>query len=390
MQDINQTDTHYKITYNGKNITEDISLHLLELKYTDNVSGVADELEITVEDTDGKWSDSWYPDKGATLLLELGLATGPVIKPNAFDLDEIELDGSKSGGDVVIIKGISGGVNKQLHTKRSHAHENKTLGEIVRTTAARYGMTVIGTIENITIARKTQHREKDLTFLARLADEYGYAFSIKGNKLSFVKLNSLEAANKVATVDKTDCLSWNIKDKSSHIYQGANVKSHNPNTNKLVKSSYTVKQVANNDGVQFNYLATADNTLEVRNKTENEAQGNVKAEAALHRVNSLQQTANVTMIGNPLLVAGVNFELTGFGRCSGIWNILKSTHTAIKSGDYITEVELKRVVPATISKSAKKAKTIKPKSNSYTVATINNLDAIPFSRIVAKQDGVLR
>ncbi len=389
MQEINQTNTSFKVLYNGKNITEDISLHLLELKYVDNVTGASDEFEITVEDVEGKWSNEWYPEKGANLQLELGIFNGPTLKPNLFEIDEIELTGSKSSGDIVSIKAISGGVNKQLHTKRSHAHENKTLGEIVRTTAAKYGLTVIGTIENITIGRVTQHREKDITFLARLADEYGYAFNIKGNKLSFIKLTSLEASKKVFTLDKTDCIAWNIRDKSSKIYQGANVKSHNPNSNRVVKSNYTVESVPNNDGVQFNYLRTANNTLEIRNKTENESQGTVKAQAALHFVNSLQQTGNIVLIGNPLAVAGINIELTGFGRCSGIWNILKSTHTNNKSNDYITEIELKRVVPATQSGSAKKAKAIKPKNPTYVIKPITNLDNIPFNQIVAKQDGVI-
>ena len=390
MQDLNQTNTSFKVTYNGKNITEDISLHLIELRYIDNVSGAADEFEIALEDVDGKWSDSWYPDKGAILQLELGTLNGTTLKPNNFEIDEIELRGSKGSGDVVIIKSVSGGVKKQLHTKRSHAHENKTLGEIVRTTAAKYGLTVVGSIENISIARVTQRREKDITFLARLADEYGYAFNIKGNKLSFVKLTALEATKKVLSIDKTDCIDYTIKDKSSLVYEGANVKSHNPNSNKVVKSSWNVNQVANNDGVQFNYLKEAGNTVEIRNKTENEAQGNVKAQAALHKFNSLQQTGTVTIPGNALAIAGINIELTGFGKCSGIWNILKSTQTFNKSNGWVTEIELKRVVPATQSGSARKAKAVKPKNPAYLVKTVNNLDKIPFTQIVAKQDGVIR
>lgn len=390
MNNINPIPTYFKITYNGKDITADITQYLIDLSYTDNVTGVSDDLEIKLEDVDGKWQNEWYPNKGALLNFTLGHQGGKVIQPNSLEIDEFELDLSKGSGDVVTIKAISGGINKALHTKRSHAHENKTLGEIVRTVAAKYNLTVVGTIENIAIGRVTQHREKDLTFLARLADEYGYSFSVKGSKLAFVKLTTLEAATKVATIDRTDCITLNIKDKGISVYQAANVVSHNPNQNKLIKSSYTVKQVANNDGVQFNYLEPAGTSLEVRTKTENEAQANVKSQAALHKVNSLQQTGDLTLPGNPLLVAGVNFELTGAGRLSGIWNILKSTHSANKAKDYTTAIEFKRIVPATQSGSAAKPKTVKPAAKpTYQVKPLINGDGIQFNTIVAKQDNVL-
>jgi hypothetical protein len=386
MAAINPNGLYFKVSYNGVNITEDITKHLIDLTYTDNVSGVADEVEIRLEDKDGKWANEWYPEKGAKLNIELSDITGKIIKPNEFEIDEIELTGDKSSGDLVNIKAISGGVTKQLHTKRSHAHENKTLSEIVHTVAARYGLQVIGNIASITIGRVSQHREKDLTFLNRLADEYGYAFNIKGNKLSFVPLKNLESIARVASIDKTDCMSWNIKDKASVIYHAASVKSHNPNKNKVVKSTYTVEQQTNNDGIQFNYLKTADNTLEVRTKTENEQQANAKSEAALHFVNSLQQTASITLIGNVLLLAGNNIELTGFGRCSGIWHILKSTHSRNRGSNGVTSAELKRIIPASQSGSKKKPKVFKHKDNTYKVVPVKNLDGIQFNTIAVRDN----
>jgi phage protein D len=372
MDEIRQRSSVFKVTYNGKNITEDISLHLIGLSYTDNVSGMADDLQIRLEDKDGKWADSWYPEKGAKLLLELGGPDGKMLKPNAFELDEIELSGDKDSGDTVTIKAISGGVTKALHTKRSHAHENKTLGEIVRTVAAKYGLTVVGQIENVVIGRVSNYRKNDLAFLSRLANEYGYSFGVKGNKLSFVKLTALEASKNVTSIDKGDCISWNIRDKSETVFAVASIKSHNPNLNKTIKSAQSVNQAADNDGQQYKYLDEALNTLEVRTKTENEQQAIIKAGAALHFANSVQQTASIILIGNVLLLAGNNVELTGFGRLSGIWNILKSIHSLDKNSNYLTSIELKRVVPASISGSRKSGKVSKPKSSYKVTNSVND------------------
>lgn len=373
--------TSFKVLYNGKNISEDISLHLLGFSYTDNVSGEADSFEIKLEDVEGKWSNEWYPQKGAELTLSFGNANEPLITPNKFEIDEIKLSGEKESGDIVSIKALSAGINKQLHTKGSHAHENKTLSEIVHTYASKYGLTVVGPISDIRIGRVTQHREKDLTFLNRLADEYGYAFTVKGSKLIFTPLKSLEAINKVTSIDKTDCIDWEISDKGIGVFNQATVKSHNPNQNRTIKSTYTVDQVANKDNAEFTFLKEGNNSLEVRTKTENEQQANAKSEAALHKSNSLQQTATVRVIGNVVLLAGQNIELTGFGRNSGVWHILKSKHEFDKSKSYETEMELKRVVPASVSGSNKKAKTVKAKANTYSVITKKNKDAVTFTEI---------
>lgn len=374
----------FKVTYNGKDISVDLTKHLLDISFTDNVTGVSDDLEINLEDKDGMWVNSWYPQKGAVLKLTIGYDNGGTITPNPFELDEIELNFTKSGGDLVSIKAIGAGIKKQLHTKNSHAHENKSLSDIVHTIAAKYGYTVIGNIENVVIGRMTQHREKDLTFLNRLADEYGYAFTIKSNKLIFIKLKTLEAMPHVATIDKTDCITANIKDKGISVFAQANVKAHNPNKNKVVKSSYSVFQQANNDGVQFNYLKEGGNSLEVHTKTENESQANIKAEAALHKHNSLQQTGAFTVPGNVILLAGNNIELTGFGVCSGYWNILKSVHTINKKDEYITSCEIKRIVPPTQSGSKKTAKVVKPKVNAYKVVSEKNKDGIASNFLVTQ------
>jgi phage protein D len=373
--------TKFKISYNSKNITEDISKHLLKISYTDNVTGVADLLEIDLEDTDKRWLNDWYPEKGAVLNIQLGYGSGPLIKPNAFEISNINLSGSKDAGSVVKIQSVGAGINKQLKTKLSHAHENKTLAEIVNGIAAKYGLTVIGGIADIKIGWVTQRIKNDLVFLQRLADEYGYAFTVKGNKLTFMPLTDLEALKHVATIDEADCIEYDINDKGFDIYNKATVRSHNPNKNRVIQSTYSVSEVPNKDNIEFAYLSKANNTLEVRTKTENEQQANAKSKAALHKHNSLQQTANIKVPGNTALLSGCNVELTGFGRVSGIWHILKSVHVDIKVDGYTTDLELKKVVPSAISGSRKTPKKQKIKMKNYEVASRTNKDGLPFSYI---------
>lgn len=347
-----------KVIYNGKNITEDISRFLISVSYTDKVSGESDDIDIKLDDSDGLWANSWYPQKGSTISLEIGYDNGKMLPCGTFQIDDIDLSGPP---DMITIKALSTGINHKLRTKRSYAHENKTLKDIINTVAEKYGFTVIGDIENIRIGRVTQNRESNLKFLSRLSAEYGYAFTVKGKSLVFTSVFSLEGRNKSLVIDKTDCVSYGFRDKLIQVYNKATARSHNPNSNKTINGTYQIDDSTGNFDLED---AETLDTLEVRTKTENEQQANAKSKAALHRANSLQQTATVTMPGNILAVSGNNIELTGFGNLSGIFHILSSTHSIDKSGGYLCSMEMKRILSYSKSGSKRRPKTIaKPNTN---------------------------
>ena len=54
------------IKYNNKDISADISKYLKSISYTDNLSGEADDLQITLEDKAGLWQSTWIPGKRST------------------------------------------------------------------------------------------------------------------------------------------------------------------------------------------------------------------------------------------------------------------------------------------------------------------------------------
>ena len=57
----------FELSYNGRAITQDIAPYVMSATYTDHLTGEADSLDIELEDTDGRWLDRWYPEKGASL-----------------------------------------------------------------------------------------------------------------------------------------------------------------------------------------------------------------------------------------------------------------------------------------------------------------------------------
>jgi phage protein D len=328
---LNLPTTTYKILYNNKDITSDISDHLKSLTYTDKVSGEADELELELEDKDNLWVNDWYPDKNATLYAEI-ISNGNVLKCGNFQIDEPAFSFSKSDGDSAVIKGVSAYYSQALRTKRHSAHENKTLGEIARTVAARHSLTVQGVIPDITIGRVTQNHKNDLAFLESLANTYGYIFSVKGNIMVFTDITTLEKGTSVLTLKKTDVTDCGISDKSWQVYKNANVKYHNSATKEDVEyDSDDDEDVSSED------------TLAIRTKAENKQQAERIAATNLYRNNSFQKEGEVTVKGNTLLVSGVNFQLIGCGKISALYHVLESTHTLSRSDDYVTSLKIKQV-----------------------------------------------
>lgn len=366
------------IIYNGKDVSSDLTPYLEQVNYTDRVIGESDEISITLDNTDGKWGAEWYPTKGDKIRLKMGW-DDLLVDCGEFTIDELELSGPPS---IVQLKGIATWVTSAMRTRASKAHETKTLKQIVQAYAAKHGLTHVGTIETIQIARETQHQETDLQFLKRLADEYGFSFGIRGKQLVFDSIYKMEDGLPVMELDLESFKQYSFRDKTEGTYKKASVKYQNPKDGKVV--SATVNRVENKDGVAFNEIASADE-LVVHSKAENPGQAQAKAKAALHKANSKQQTGNVSLEGEPLLVAGNPFTLNNAGSFSGKWFIEVATHTFTKGEGYTTSLEIKRIKKAEGGKGAtKKAKgtaTTKGTVLTAKTAAFKNADGVGFTTI---------
>lgn len=336
----------YEVVYNGKNITGDILPYLISFNYVDKTQGEADELELTLEDSEKLWQNEWFPVKGDTISAKI-IDQENVLNCGVFTVDEITGDGS-SEGDTFKIKGIAAGINKKVRTKKSYAHESKSLREIANTVAAKHGFTVEGVIKEVRIDRVTQYRETDLNFLKRISFEYGYTFSIRDTKLIFTNVFDLEKRNAALVIHRSEISSYSINDKTSGTFKDAKVSYHNPKQKKVV--SFETKET------EEAYQGAKPDTLHLKVKAENQQQAELKSRVALYRANSLQQEGTIEMPGNVLAIAGNNCEVQGIGVFSGLYFIDTSTHNVDKEGGYKTGINIKRVGLVDKSKQKNSAK----------------------------------
>lgn len=331
---------YFKVTYNGKNVTADIKRYLVRISVADKVAGESDELSIEMEDTDGLWKDAWYPSKGDKIHVEIGYPDS-IYSYGTFEVDEIEHSGPP---DRVAIRALAAGIKPAIRTKRSTAHEGKTLKQIAQFIADENDLSFDGgssSALNIAINRVTQDRETDLQFLMRIGKEYGFLFSVRDKQMVFTSIFDIEKGESVATIDKTDLLRWSVKNTSVETKKKAKVSYFDPDTAELNEHEVD----ADEDG----YAADGEtdgvsgDTLNIRTKAENKQQAEAIAKAALHDANSRQVTGSISMQGNPLMMSGTNFKLIGLGRISGKFHVESAEHSIDRSGGYICNLEIKKI-----------------------------------------------
>ena len=320
------------LRYDTKDITADISPFLIELTYTDNLEGESDALDVQLEDVDGRWISAWYPGHGDSLHAQIGFVGTQLLDCGEFEIDEIELQGPP---DTVTIKALSAGIKRSVRTRHGRQYENTTLRDIAADVAKRNQLEVSGTIEAVTIQRVTQVFETDLAFLRRIADEYGHAFNVRGNKLVFFQTKLLREGKPVYIVTRQDCASsYRLRDKVHGVVGEAETTWFDPREKK--RRVVSVKDKAGSSN-----RASADKRR-INVRAETDAQARQKAQAQLDK-NDDQTGATLTLYGNPLLMAGVTLDLQTFGKFDGRYLVTKSVHTMQRGGGYVTEVELKRV-----------------------------------------------
>lgn len=315
----------FKIEYNQKDITKDVSNQVLNIEYTDFEHGQSDEITITFDDTQKLWQSSWIPSKGDSLRVFIGYEGEKLLNCGIFEIDEIEF---ATPPDILTVKAIATGITKALRQNNSVAYENKTLKQIASEIAQKHSLTLVGEIEDVRVERITQNQERDLTFLKKLAEQYGYIFKIAEGNLVFYKTEKLTGADAAKILCKSDLSRITLTEKTSKNYKSVTVSYHNPKTGKKITATAKNENCVKGD------------TLKINERCENKQQALLKAKAALAKGNNTIE-GSIDLVGNPNLVAGLNVELKDLGYFSGKYHITQTRHFIDRTAGYGTGLEVK-------------------------------------------------
>lgn len=234
-----------KISYDGRDISEDIAPYLKSFDFNDVMDGEADDISITLEDMAELWESDWLPEKGATLKAAIILSDwqGEEEKEldiGRFEIDEIELSGPPHE---VKIKGVSIPENNSLRgVERSRSWEKVLLSKICNDIAWEAGMELFYDVENDpTLDRAEQTEESDLEFLQRLCRDNGYALKISDNQVIVFDTVTYEAREPVATIKREGSflIDYSITSKTREVYKACHVKYANTKTGTTIEYTFT-------------------------------------------------------------------------------------------------------------------------------------------------------
>jgi len=172
----------WRIRVDGVDITAVLDTRFIGLTLTDNRGMEADQLDLTVGDTDGKLA---LPARGAVLSLALGWADEGLVDKGTFTVDEVEHSGAP---DQVTIRARSADLRAGLSTQRTRSFHQVKLADIVNGIAAAHGLVaaIAATLVGELIEHLDQTNESDANLLTRLAGMFDAIATIKAGRLVFM------------------------------------------------------------------------------------------------------------------------------------------------------------------------------------------------------------
>jgi hypothetical protein len=326
-----------RILYNGRDITADLSPYLMRVSYTDRLTGEADSLDVELAETDAvtsRWLSEWYPDKGMEMSAEIGYAGQALMACGSFDVDEIEVETPPM---TIRIRALATGVSRSVRTRIGRKYEHTTLAAILDQVAGRIGAQRKGEVADIQIDRVTQYQETDWAFAVRLAREYGYALKLTDNNKTMAVAKLGEASDPVRTLAPGDITRLTYRDRITEVPSRTEVRHHDPATGELV-----IYGVQNGEVVPVEKSSASDTRKRsVRATTPEQARALAEAEQARHEID--KTSLELTLPGDPLLVAGACVDVTGWARLDGRYLIIEARHEISRDAGYVTALLLKRV-----------------------------------------------
>jgi len=170
----------WRVTLDGQDLTSKLRPRLKQLRLTDKRDGEADELEIVLDDSDGRLA---LPKPDQVLHVQLGWLQGTGVTVGLVDKGSYKVDevGHSGPPAEVTLRARSADFAAPIGNRREFSWHHTTLGAIVADLAARNGLkaSCAPSLASIAVTVAAQSRESDLAFLRRLGRAHDAVATVK-------------------------------------------------------------------------------------------------------------------------------------------------------------------------------------------------------------------
>ena len=339
----------FRLAMEGADITQKIEKRLISLTLTDNRGFEADQLDIELDDADGKLL---LPRRGVMLSLALGWKGQPLISKGSYTVDEIEHAGSP---DRLTLRARSADFRATLNTRREKSWHQTTAGEIVKEIAGRHKLkTAIGDdMAKTAIDHLDQTNESDASFLMRLARQCGAIACVKNGSLLFIRQGQGKTASgkalPVITLTRSagDGHRFTLADRDAYtgvIASWLHTRDPAKKETTKVKRKRKTKKAKEPEAKQGDYLIGTDENVLVLSRTyANRTNAERAAKMQWERLQRGVATFSIQLArGHAELYTEMPVKVNGFKQQidSDEWIITTLTHSLSADSGFTTSLEL--------------------------------------------------
>lgn len=208
----------WRVVVDGKDMSARVAPRLMSLSITECRSDQADQLDLVLDDADGRLA---LPRRGVSVRVYLGW-DGPrgLVDKGTFEVDEVEYSGPP---DTITLRARSADMGNALRTRGTRSFHKTTINAIVETIAKAHKLTpVVGLFGKTKVAHIDQTDESDLAFLNRIGKRYDAVATIKDGKLLFMSVGtgSTASGKDMPTIELTrrdgDHIRYHVADRDSY------------------------------------------------------------------------------------------------------------------------------------------------------------------------------
>lgn len=312
----------YRITLQGRDITDKIDPRLIELSLTEERGDKADQLDLRLSDHDGQLA---MPSKGVTLTLAIGWSDAALVDKGTFIVDEVGHSGTP---DELTIRARSAELGKAIRTRIERSYHDTTLGVILRQIAGRNQLSprIDERLASKPIAHIDQ-TESDVAFLTRLAKLHDAVATVKRGTLVFLPI----LGTRTSSGQSIPTLTITRASGDSHRYESGDREAYTG-----VRAYWHDPKRAKRRGV---LVGQSGNAKRLRDSYPSEAEARQAAVAEWRRIQRGSASFELTLAqGEPALMPQTPVALRGWTAPIGemVWLTTQVTHR-VGDGGFTTQ-----------------------------------------------------
>lgn len=213
----------FRVALDGKDLTDIVRPRLISLRLVEKRGGEADEIELVLDDSDGKLE---IPRKGVLINCALGWRRGTdveigLVNKGRFTVDDASWD---TAPDTITVRGRSADLTAGYRVRRERSHRDTTLGALVAKVAAAHGYTphVDPTLADIAVPVLVQDGKSDMAMVRELGRRHDAVATVKDRRLILRPIGkpttSSGAKIPAATITRAsgDRASWKTSERDAY------------------------------------------------------------------------------------------------------------------------------------------------------------------------------